>query len=38
MNCRATNFGTRIDYILINKGLVPALTESDIRYEIWSSL
>ena len=33
MNCRATNFGTRIDYILINKGLVPALTESDIRYE-----
>ena len=31
MNCRTTNFGTRIDYILINKALTNLLKDSDIR-------
>ena len=31
MNCRTTNFGTRIDYILVNKALTNILKDSDIR-------
>ena len=32
MNCRTTNFGTRIDYILVNKALTNVLKDSDIRW------
>ena len=32
MNCRTTNFGTRIDYILVNKALTNILKDSDIRW------
>jgi len=37
MNCRTTNFGTRIDYILVNKALTNILKDSDIRADIMGS-
>ena len=37
MNCRSTNYGTRIDYILISEDLKSSLSNSDIRPEIHGS-
>ncbi|TRY70551.1 hypothetical protein TCAL_17426 [Tigriopus californicus] len=37
MNCRSTNYGTRIDYILADRGLIPHLGQCDIHPEIEGS-
>ncbi|CAO3631169.1 unnamed protein product [Cunninghamella blakesleeana] len=37
MNARPANYGTRIDYILISKGLLPWFQKADIQPEIMGS-
>ena len=37
MNCRANNYGTRIDYILASLALVPSISHCDIQPEVEGS-